>query len=184
MFLYLMDSGMSREEYAFFMEQNLKRHCIMGNDYYVTNEHMVGPDGQTWASGEIFGYAEITRQYHARYRLPMMHTETNLEEVRPATRRSSGYGRSGRMSSGYATMGCRLSASPGTRSPIRWTGTRPCARTRARSIRWAFMISTGTSVRSVGRTRSWLRTGARSSQPRACACVSLWCDRKTFMSHG
>src|SRR3954453_20205974 len=31
MFLYLMDSGMSRDEYAFFMEQNLKRHCIMGN---------------------------------------------------------------------------------------------------------------------------------------------------------
>src|SRR4051812_38019237 len=38
------------------------------------------PGGETSASGEIFGYAEITRQYHARYRLPVMHTETNLKE--------------------------------------------------------------------------------------------------------
>jgi len=80
MFMYLMDSGMSREEYTFFMNQSLKRHCIMGNDYYITNEHMVGSDGQTWASGEVFGYAEITGQYHDRYRLPVMHTETNLME--------------------------------------------------------------------------------------------------------
>ncbi len=34
----------------------------------------------TAASGEIFGYSEITRQYHDRYRLPVMHTETNLVE--------------------------------------------------------------------------------------------------------
>ena len=28
-------------------------------------------------SGEIFGYYPITRQYFERYRLPVMHTETN-----------------------------------------------------------------------------------------------------------
>jgi hypothetical protein len=50
----------------------------MGNDYYQTNEHHVGPDGSTSACGEIFGYAVITRQYYDRYRLPVMHTETNL----------------------------------------------------------------------------------------------------------
>jgi hypothetical protein len=32
----------------------------------------------TSASGEIFGYALITQQYYNRYRLPVMHTETNL----------------------------------------------------------------------------------------------------------
>ena len=52
----------------------------MGNDYYVTNEHRVSADGSTSASGEIFGYSEITRQYHDRYRLPVMHTETNLNQ--------------------------------------------------------------------------------------------------------
>ena len=34
--------------------------------------------GSTTPSGEVFGYDEITRQYHERYRLPVMHTETNL----------------------------------------------------------------------------------------------------------
>jgi beta-glucosidase/6-phospho-beta-glucosidase/beta-galactosidase len=78
MYEYLLDNGMKREEYHFFLDNRLKQHCIMGNDYYVTNEHRVSVDGSTRASGEIFGYSEITRQYHDRYRLPVMHTETNL----------------------------------------------------------------------------------------------------------
>jgi beta-glucosidase/6-phospho-beta-glucosidase/beta-galactosidase len=78
MYEYLMDNGMTREEYHFFLHNNLKHHCIMGNDYYKTNEHRVAPDGSTRASGEVFGYHVITRQYHDRYRLPVMHTETNL----------------------------------------------------------------------------------------------------------
>jgi hypothetical protein len=40
----------------------------------------VHPDGMTESSGEVFGYTEITRQYYDRYRLPIMHTETNLRE--------------------------------------------------------------------------------------------------------
>jgi len=75
-----MDGGMTREEYHFFLDNRLKQHCIMGNDYYKTNEHRVAADGMTCASGEVFGYDEITRQYHARYGLPVMHTETNLNE--------------------------------------------------------------------------------------------------------
>jgi beta-glucosidase/6-phospho-beta-glucosidase/beta-galactosidase len=78
MYEYLMDSGMTRSEYHFFLENNMRRYCIMGNDYYKTNEHRVAADGSTRASGEVFGYHVITRQYHDRYRLPVMHTETNL----------------------------------------------------------------------------------------------------------
>ena len=78
MYEYLMDNGMTRNEYHFFMHNNLKHHCIMGNDYYKTNEHRVSADGSTRAAGEIFGYHVITSQYHDRYRLPVMHTETNL----------------------------------------------------------------------------------------------------------
>ncbi len=77
---WLMDNGMTREEYKFFLSNNFKRSCIMGNDYYVTNEHKVEPDGTTGPSGEIFGYGEITRQYFDRYTLPVMHTETNLNQ--------------------------------------------------------------------------------------------------------
>src|SRR3954452_12756186 len=80
MYQYLLDNGMTREEYDFFLTHRLKRWCIMGNDYYVTNEHLVAADGRTRAAGEIFGYATITRQYHERYHLPVMHTETNLQE--------------------------------------------------------------------------------------------------------
>jgi beta-glucosidase/6-phospho-beta-glucosidase/beta-galactosidase len=80
MYDYLLDNGMTREEYRFFLGRRLKRHCVMGNDYYWTNEHLVSADGATKASGEVFGYATITRQYHERYRLPVMHTETNLRE--------------------------------------------------------------------------------------------------------
>jgi beta-glucosidase len=80
MYEFLMDSGMSRDEYHFFLHSNLKHHCIMGNDYYVTNEHRVSADGRTTAAGEIFGYDEITRQYYERYQLPVMHTETNVIE--------------------------------------------------------------------------------------------------------
>src|SRR3546814_444442 len=55
-------------------------YCILGNDYYWTNEHRVHADGRTWAYGEVFGYSEITRQYYGRYDLPVMHTETNFKE--------------------------------------------------------------------------------------------------------
>jgi beta-glucosidase/6-phospho-beta-glucosidase/beta-galactosidase len=78
MYEYLADNGMTRDEYHFFLKNNLKHHCIMGNDYYCTNEHLVSADGGTRASGEIFGYTVITHQYYDRYRLPVMHTETNL----------------------------------------------------------------------------------------------------------
>ena len=78
MFEFLMDNGMTRDEYHFFLDNHLRHHCVMGTDYYVTNEHRVAPDGGTGPSGEVFGYSEITRQYHERYRMPVMHTETNL----------------------------------------------------------------------------------------------------------
>ncbi|WP_223649532.1 family 1 glycosylhydrolase [Hymenobacter psoromatis] len=78
MYEYLMDNGMTRDEYHFFLKNDLRHQCIMGNDYYRTNEHRVRDDGSTTASGEIFGYHVITTQYHNRYQLPVMHTETNL----------------------------------------------------------------------------------------------------------
>ena len=78
MYEFLLDNGMTRDEYHFFIDNHLRQHCILGNDYYVTNEHRVSADGSTRPSGEVFGYDEITRQYHDRYRLPVMHTETNL----------------------------------------------------------------------------------------------------------
>jgi beta-glucosidase len=80
MYEYLLDNGMTRDEYHFFLGQTMKHHCIMGNDYYVTNEHLVTREGDTHKSGEIFGYHVITSQYYDRYQLPVMHTETNFDQ--------------------------------------------------------------------------------------------------------
>lgn len=79
MYEYLMQNGMTPEEYYWFTRNQVKARCIMGNDYYVTNEHLVFPDGHTQAAGEIFGYYVITSQYYRRYKLPIMHTETNIK---------------------------------------------------------------------------------------------------------
>jgi hypothetical protein len=78
MYEYLQQNGMTKSEYQWFVDHQVKARCIMGNDYYVTNEHLVHPDGSTQASGEIFGYYVITQQYYRRYKLPIMHTETNI----------------------------------------------------------------------------------------------------------
>ena len=78
MYEYLLSNGMSRYDYDWFIQNQVKAKCIMGNDYYVTNEHLVFPDGHTQAAGEIFGYYVITSQYYNRYKLPIMHTETNI----------------------------------------------------------------------------------------------------------
>lgn len=79
---YLLQYGMTDEEYDWFGNNSVypKGRCIMGNDYYITNEHMVHTNGSTSPAGEIFGYYIITHQYFRRYRLPVMHTETNISE--------------------------------------------------------------------------------------------------------
>ena len=84
MYEYLLDNGMKREDYHWFVDNQVKARCLMGNDYYITNEHLVGEDGSVEPSGEIFGYYVITHQYYARYGLPVMHTETNLKDAEKA----------------------------------------------------------------------------------------------------
>ena len=74
---YLLDNGMTRDEYHWFLQYHVRSRCVMGNDYYETNENLVHPDGSISLSGEILGYYPITHQYFARYSLPVMHTETN-----------------------------------------------------------------------------------------------------------
>jgi beta-glucosidase/6-phospho-beta-glucosidase/beta-galactosidase len=81
---YLMDNGMTRDEYHWYARNQVKAHCVMGTDYYISNEHLVRSSGEVVPSGEIFGYYVITRQYFARYRLPVMHTETNIHDAERA----------------------------------------------------------------------------------------------------
>ncbi|MCC6329006.1 MAG: family 1 glycosylhydrolase [Acidobacteria bacterium] len=84
MYEYLLDNGMTREEYHWFGENHVKSRSVMGNDYYVTNEQLVHADGSTTQAGDIFGYYVITKQYFDRYHLPVMHTETNYMHAEQA----------------------------------------------------------------------------------------------------
>ncbi len=74
---HVLEHGVTRADLDRFMNNTLGERCIMGNDYYATNEHMVMSDLSIRAAGEVFGWYLVTRQYYARYRRPVMHTETN-----------------------------------------------------------------------------------------------------------
>jgi beta-glucosidase/6-phospho-beta-glucosidase/beta-galactosidase len=80
MYEFLRDNGMTREEYRYFMETRLARHCVLGTDYYPSNERRVAPDGTRHSAGETLGYDDIVAQYYERYRLPAMHTETSAAQ--------------------------------------------------------------------------------------------------------
>jgi beta-glucosidase/6-phospho-beta-glucosidase/beta-galactosidase len=80
MYELLIDNGMTRDEYCFFMETRLARHCVLGTDYYPSNELRVSADGTRRLAGETLGYDDIVAQYHSRYGLPVMHTETSTPE--------------------------------------------------------------------------------------------------------
>jgi beta-glucosidase len=80
MYAYVRDNGMSQAEYEFFLGHDLREHCVIGHDYYITNERLLIDHEVRVASGDVFGYYPVARQYHERYRLPVMHTETNLAE--------------------------------------------------------------------------------------------------------
>ncbi|HEY2154922.1 MAG TPA: family 1 glycosylhydrolase [Isosphaeraceae bacterium] len=79
---YLNDNGLDRSEYDWFIEhgQRLRRHCILGTDYYPTNEQLVHPDGHIHPVGEVLGYYVVMSDYERRYHLPVMHTETNFPD--------------------------------------------------------------------------------------------------------
>lgn len=80
MYVYLRDHGMSEEDFMIFLRNDLREHCVIGHDYYAMNEHLLVEHEIRKASGDVLGYYALARQYHERYHLPVMHTETNLHE--------------------------------------------------------------------------------------------------------
>jgi len=73
---WLMDNGVSSDEYEWFMSHGMYERCVMGNDYYETNERILQHGGGEHI-GEVFGWYLVTHEYYLRYRKPVMHTETN-----------------------------------------------------------------------------------------------------------
>jgi beta-glucosidase/6-phospho-beta-glucosidase/beta-galactosidase len=77
---YLLDNGLTRDEYAWFMKGEPPGYQIMGTDYYASNERVMTPDGSMLPAQDVAGWYQITRDYYDRYRKPVMHTETNVSD--------------------------------------------------------------------------------------------------------
>ena len=82
--LYLMDNGLTREEYEWFMAGEPPGHQIMGSDYYGHNEKIITPDNQTIIAEDVFGWYQIVKGYYQRYQKPVFHTETNVANAEQA----------------------------------------------------------------------------------------------------
>ncbi|MGI8478151.1 MAG: family 1 glycosylhydrolase [Thermomicrobiales bacterium] len=76
--LHLLDNGMTRAEYDWFMRGEPPGYQVMGNDYYGRNERIILADGRTCEAEDVLGWHLITKIYADRYRKPVMHTETNV----------------------------------------------------------------------------------------------------------
>ncbi|MFT3785741.1 MAG: family 1 glycosylhydrolase [Tepidisphaeraceae bacterium] len=78
--LFLLDSGMTREEFSWLMRGEAPGYQIMGNDYYGWNERLRLPDGTILPGEDVMGWYLITRRYYTRYYKPVMHTETSVPD--------------------------------------------------------------------------------------------------------
>ncbi len=78
--LYLLDNGMTREEFDWLMRGDPPGYQVMGNDYYGWNERLRLPDGTLLVGEDVLGWYNITRRYYQRYYKPVMHTETSVPD--------------------------------------------------------------------------------------------------------
>ena len=82
--MYLLDNGMSRAEYDWFMRGEPPGYQVMGNDYYGRNEKIILPNGEMIIAEDIYGWYQLTKEYYLRYHKPVMHTETNVLDAEAA----------------------------------------------------------------------------------------------------
>ena len=76
--MFALDNGLTRAEYDWFMAGEPPGYQVVGIDYYGRNERLVMPDGSMCTAEDVLGWYQIAHEYHARYRKPLMHTETNV----------------------------------------------------------------------------------------------------------
>lgn len=74
---YLLDNGMTRKEYEWFMAGEPPGYQVMGNDYYGRNETIKLSNGEMITAPDVWGWYLITKEYYNRYKKPVMHTETH-----------------------------------------------------------------------------------------------------------
>lgn len=82
--MYLLDNGMTREEYSWFMRMKSGERAILGIDYYNANEAQIADEGELEPAGETFGWYVVARHYYDRYLRPLMQSETNIDDAEAA----------------------------------------------------------------------------------------------------
>jgi len=82
--MYLLDNGMTREEYNWFMAGEPPGYQVIGNDYYGRNEFIKLSNDTFLNASDVLGWYLITKEYYDRYRKPVMHTETNTFDAKEA----------------------------------------------------------------------------------------------------
>jgi beta-glucosidase/6-phospho-beta-glucosidase/beta-galactosidase len=76
---WLLVNGMGEDRLEWFREHGSREGCIVGHDYYRGNEWLVEAGGRTRRAGtRRRGYAALAREYHARYQMPFLLSETNI----------------------------------------------------------------------------------------------------------
>jgi hypothetical protein len=173
MYEYLMDNGMTREEYHFFLGNRSSSTASSATIITRPTSTACTPMGRTEAAGETFGYCEITRQYHNRYRLPIMHTETNLRE---------GPDRAGGGAMAVEGMGQRpaaaqrrhprLSASPGISltDQVDWD---TALREKNGNVNPLGLFDLNRNIRNVGKAYKQLIKDWRDVLPASSVCLAV-----------
>ena len=82
--MYLMDNGLTWEEYQWFMTSRSGERAILGIDYYKANEGLINEEGEKLPYSETFGWYVIAMQYYQRYQRPLMQSETNVPSAEDA----------------------------------------------------------------------------------------------------
>jgi beta-glucosidase/6-phospho-beta-glucosidase/beta-galactosidase len=75
---WLEANGMTSERLDWFASHGSTEGCIVGHDYYRGNEWLVTERSAKRAGPRRRGYLALAREYHARYGMPFMLSETNI----------------------------------------------------------------------------------------------------------
>ncbi len=75
---FMRDGGLTSEEAKWFSRPLAGGQCVLGLDYYITCERFVEANGDTRCAGDVRGLVDLASEYYERYRLPLMHSETNM----------------------------------------------------------------------------------------------------------
>ena len=74
---FLNEHGVRSNDLSFFRERRAIGQRWLGVDYYPTCEHRISSTGRCSTSRQPIGFRALAAQYHARYKIPLFHCETN-----------------------------------------------------------------------------------------------------------